>query len=118
MESLMVKNASKSIYVHHGMTKTPEYRVWAEMKGRCSNPRNKSYHNYGARGIFVCREWIDSFEKFITDMGRRPSKNHSIDRIDNSKGYSPSNCKWVTRKEQSNNQRSNVMISFMGERIS
>src|SRR3990167_1611264 len=67
---------------------TDEYRIWATMKQRCSNPKSNSYERYGGRGIKVCRRWV-RFENFFTDMGKRPSKSHSIERKNNNKGYSP-----------------------------
>jgi len=97
----------------HGLTGTIEYHIWEGIKGRCLNANNKDYYNYGERGIKVCLTWQDSFEVFLKDMGLRPSKLHSIDRIDNAKGYSKDNCKWATKKEQSRNKRSN--ITYMGE---
>lgn len=89
----------------HGMTNTSEYRSWHHMKGRCLNPKDYDYKNYGGRGIDICQDWVDSFESFYKDMGPKPSRNHSLERIDNSKGYNKENCKWATRKEQNNNQR-------------
>ena len=88
----------------HGMRKTSEYQSWLSMKQRCLNKKNKDYPNYGAKGITVCKEWIDSFESFIKDMGEKPD-GYSIDRIDNTKGYYPSNCKWSSRSEQQTNKR-------------
>ena len=88
----------------HGMRKTSEYQSWLSMKQRCLNKKNKDYPNYGAKGITVCQEWIDSFESFIRDMGEKPD-GYSIDRIDNTKGYYPSNCKWSSRSEQQTNKR-------------
>jgi len=80
------------------------------MKARCNNEKNKCYYRYGGRGIKVCERWLESFENFISDMGMKPSKSHSIDRIDNSKGYYPENCKWSNPKEQARNTRNNVML--------
>lgn len=95
----------------HNLSNSKEYRTWAKMKERCYNKNSKDYVNYGARGIIVCDEWINSFETFLKDMGKKPSCS-SIDRIDNNKGYCKCNCKWATRKEQNNNRRNNVKIIY------
>lgn len=92
-----------------------EYSSWCHMKSRCKNPDNKDYPDYGARGIDVCDEWLESFDSFIRDMGVKPSINHSIDRIDNEKGYCKDNCRWATDWQQSRNKRSNIIIEFNGE---
>lgn len=80
---------------------------------RCRNPNNRDYPHYGGRGITVCERW-DNFETFLADMGIRP-KGMTLDRVDNSKGYSPENCRWATRAEQSQNTRKTSFITYQGE---
>lgn len=99
----------------HGMTGTPEYAAWRSMKGRCHNPTDQGYGNYGARGIIVCDRWRDSFENFLADMGLRPSDNHSIDRINVNGNYEPKNCRWATTGEQSRNRRNNRWVTHQGQ---
>ncbi len=98
----------------HGLRTTPIYNIWSRMKQRCCNPNYSGFHNYGGRGIKVCKRWEDSFENFYADMGDRP-KSLSIERIDNNANYEPNNCKWATRKEQSSNTRKNVFLTYNGE---
>jgi hypothetical protein len=82
---------------------------------RCCDPRHKAYSNYGGRGITVCDRWRFSVKDFVADMGPRPSKDHSIDRLDNNRGYEPGNCVWETRSKQSRNSRSNVWLTARGK---
>jgi hypothetical protein len=95
-------SAAKAV-TKHGMRKTNTYSTWVSMKVRCLTPSNKDYPNYGAKGITVCQEWIDSFECFLKDMGNKPH-GASLDRIDNTKGYYKGNCRWATRSEQQRNK--------------
>lgn len=98
----------------HGLSKTPEHKAWTHMRARCNNPNNNRFKNYGARGIKVCHRWLNSFEAFYSDMGPRPSKKHSLDRIDNDGDYTPDNCRWATNRQQVNNMTRNVMIEYGG----
>jgi hypothetical protein len=94
------------MYFTHGLSHIPEYRVWAQIKERCENPRNEWYWCYGGKGVSVCERWKHSFKNFISDMGRRPSSRHSIDRFpDNNGNYEPGNCRWATWSQQLSNRR-------------
>lgn len=101
----------------HGMSGSAEYQIWASMLKRCRNPKCTVFRYYGGRGIRVCDRWLD-FANFIADMGPRPTPQHSIDRIDGDQGYSPDNCRWATKMEQSVNTRSCKQITFRGVRMS
>jgi len=86
----------------HGLRYTPEYTVWIGMRQRCNNPSGHDIHYY--KGITICPEWDDP-ARFVSDMGKRPSPSHQIDRIDNTKGYSIENCRWVDKTPQMRNTR-------------
>lgn len=94
--------------------KGPEYKAWVSMKSRCYNPNENGYEHYGGRGIKVCDRWLDDYQSFLDDMGKRPSLNHSIDRIDNDGNYEPSNCKWSEPYEQVRNQRAQGASGYRG----
>lgn len=98
----------------HGKTKSDEYKSYLHMIDRCYNSNNKDYHNYGGRGIVVCDRWLMGFIYFIEDMGNRPSKDYTLDRINNNDNYSPTNCRWATRKTQMQNVRYNINITIDG----
>lgn len=88
------------------------YQSWEAMINRCSNSNNKYWDNYGGKGISVCDRW-KNFQNFLDDMGLKPD-NLTLDRIDNSKGYSKENCRWATRTQQNRNKKNNKLITFDG----
>lgn len=102
-----LKNINKR-NVKHGMYLTPEYKSWIAMKERCLNKNNNHYKDYGGRNIKICKEWKNSFETFYKDIGKKPSKDHSLDRIDVFGNYEPSNCRWATRSQQIRNRRISI----------
>lgn len=96
-----------------GRRATNEYEIWSGLKSRCKNPNSESYADYGGRGIKVCERW-EKFENFLADMGPRPSRAHSVERVDNGKGYGPDNCIWATLDVQAVNRRDNRRITHDG----
>lgn len=100
-----------------------EYRIWNTIKQRCYNPRNREYDVYGGRGIKMCNRWLGDagFENFYNDMGQRPCEDngrpYQIDRIDNSKGYSPDNCRWATARANQQNRRNNKKTFLYGDEM-
>jgi hypothetical protein len=94
-----------SVVVKHGLRSHPLYGTWKTMIQRCTNPNTAAYANYGGRGITVCSRWKSSFQNFLSDMGDKPTKAHTLERANNNKGYTPGNCYWATRKQQAANKR-------------
>jgi hypothetical protein len=124
----MLDEARRSNFVTHGLSGHPLYATWSGMLTRCHNPADENFHRYGGRGIRVCDGWRDSLAAFVADMGEKPSPAHSIDRIDNDRGYdcghcldcvargASANCRWATHEQQARNTRRNVYITVGGVR--
>ena len=100
----------------HRMCRTTTYKTWCNMKNRCLSKKNKEYKNYGGRGITVCKKWL-KFEDFYNDMGEKPSKKYSIERINNDGNYCKENCCWIHNKEQNKNKSVTKFIEYKGERL-
>lgn len=103
----------------HGMTGKPIHKTWKHINQRCTNPNNPQYPSYGGRGIKVCERWL-KFENFYEDVSKLPhfgEKGYTLDRIDNNKGYEPSNVRFATPKEQARNRRSNAIVEYEGEQM-
>jgi hypothetical protein len=109
-----------SIVTKHGHSPThkrsPEYSSWRSMISRCYQSNFPSFHRYGGRGIRVCESWRDDFLAFLNDMGTR-LEGYTLDRIDNNGNYEPNNCRWASRKEQSNNRSNHHYVLFKGEQL-
>ena len=99
----------------HGKGDSPVYGAWRNAISRCHDPDNKHYTNYGARGIYVCEKWRSSFEAFLADVGEPPFEGATLDRINNDRGYEPTNVRWATRTEQLLNRRNTVYVQFEGK---
>ncbi len=99
-------------FTTHNMSYSPEYKSFAQAKSRCQNPNDGSYFRYGDRGI---KFRFESFDEFLTEVGRRPTPKHTIDRIDNDGHYEKGNVEWATRKEQARHRRTSHSITFNGE---
>lgn len=109
-ESTKIKHPNAT----HGMHGTKEYRAWRAMKNRCSNPNVASYKSYGALGIKVCDEWINSFEAFFDHIGFAPSLDFSLDRINVNGNYEPGNVRWADLLTQARNKRNRRFVTYKG----
>ena len=110
------KEITATIRKKHGMCRTRTYATWSGMISRCENKNNEAYDRYGGRGVFICKEWRESFECFLHDMGVAP-EGLTIERIDNDAGYSKENCKWATYADQAKNTRRTRLITANGETL-
>lgn len=99
-----------------GRSKHPLYYIWAAMHQRCLDPNHSAFKYYGGRGIKVCVRWLD-FWSFVQDVGSRPSKSHSIERVNPDGNYTPENCRWATAGEQSVNKRNTRWIEIGGRKM-
>lgn len=101
----------------HGMSKSSEYKSYHKMLERCYNPKDINYKNYGGREIRVCDRWLESFENFFADMGKKPTPKHSIERNETDGNYEPSNCRWATKLEQNRNRRRHAWFEHGGIKL-
>lgn len=106
------KTHGESAYKHKHAT--AEYQAWQKMKCRCLRKTDQDYYIYGGRGILICNRWRSSYENFLSDMGRKPSTKHSLDRIDPDGNYTPKNCRWATISEQARNKRNSLRLTAFG----
>ena len=100
----------------HGYTGLPEFTIWLGIKRRCFNPKFSAYPRYGGSGVTLAPEWMD-FARFYKDLGPRPGRGYSIDRIDGARGYEPGNCRWATYAEQNRNTSRTVWVTYSGKRM-
>jgi hypothetical protein len=108
---------NQPVRVRESRSKHAEYQAWYDAKRRCCDPNSIDYPQYGGRGITMCRRWQHSFDAFFDDMGRRPSKKHSLDRRNPNEGYSKINCRWVLRYVQANNKTTTRQVLYHGNQV-
>lgn len=108
---------AKAFHTTHGKSRSVEYMLRKNIIQRCYKENYRYYYNYGGRGIRVCRRWRESFENFYADMGSRPTPQHTLERINNNGNYTPTNCRWATKREQENNKRTNHYLKCDGIRL-
>lgn len=113
----LVRETTRELNMIHGMAGTRIYGVWSNMKGRCYNPNKEHYCCYGGRGISVCGEWMEFGNFYLWAMENDYSDDLTIDRIDSDGDYEPSNCRFVTLKEQAQNKRNNINIEYDGKTV-
>lgn len=113
----LIKDNKKPRTIKHGQYKTSEFKAWQSMIQRCYNTNSHNFKLYGGRGITVCDKWRDSFESFLQDIGKKPSKKHQLDRINNNANYTPDNCRWSTPQQNSNNRRNTIYVLFNNELV-
>lgn len=105
------------LHTKHSDNRSKEHKTWCAIKSRCRELDTPNCKNYGLRGIKIHPLWDDSYEAFLRDVGRAPSPNHSIERIDVNGNYEPGNVKWATSLEQGANKRNNVVFEYAGKRF-
>jgi hypothetical protein len=112
----LLRKKSNKIHGNYavGATKSPEFQSWLSMRSRCEQPTHRSYKNYGGRGVAVCDEWRHDYAQFLKDMGKKPSPEHTIERVDSNRGYEKGNCVWATNSEQQRNKRNNRNVEAFG----
>lgn len=111
--AVVIQSESENRGTHH-KSDSSEYKAWACMVQRCTNPNNKNWKEYGGRGITVAPRWF-KFSAFFEDMGLKPTPHHTLERRDNNLGYCKDNCRWATRIDQARNRRTTHFVTFNGK---